>query len=79
METASLAQLDLVFFPIIHVRLVLMVLSTSPTTVRLAKPVLAAQNVQLQLELVQLVMLVSSYLITVVQLVLMIPSQLEEL
>ena len=78
METASLAQPEQVFFSTIHVRLAQMVLSTQPTTVKLAKPALIAQNVHPQLEFVPLVMLVSSSQIIVVQLALMILSRLEE-
>ena len=78
METASLAQPEQVSFPTTHVRLAQMVLSTQPTTVKLARPALAAQNVQPQLEIVPLVMLVSSSSIIVVQLVLVILSRLEE-
>ena len=78
METASLAQPEQVFSPTIHVRLAQMVLSTLPTTVKLARPALIAQNVHPQLEFVPLVMLVSSSSIIVVQLALMILSRLEE-
>ena len=78
METALLAQPEQVLLPTIHARLAQMVLSTLPTTVKLARPALIAQNVHPQLEFVPLVMLVSSSSIIVVQLALMILSRLEE-